>query len=56
VEILEKYLPAIEQKKIPFILQDTADQIPVRDEFSTRRENDDSISSFVRSMDCALVF
>jgi hypothetical protein len=56
VEILEKYLPAIEQIKIPFILQDTADQIPVRDEFSTKRENDDSISSFVRSMDCALVF
>lgn len=56
IEILEKYLPAIEQLKIPFILQDTSDQIPVRDEFSIRRENDDTISSFVRSMDCTLVF
>jgi hypothetical protein len=56
VEILEKYLPAIEQLKIPFILQDPSDQIPVRDEFSVRRENDETIASFVRSMDCALVF
>jgi sulfur relay (sulfurtransferase) DsrF/TusC family protein len=56
VEILEKYLPAIEQLDIPFVLQDTSDQIPVRDEFSIRRENDETISSFVRSMDCALVF
>lgn len=56
VEILEKYLPAIEQLKIPFILHDTSDQIPVRDEFSIRRENDGTISSFVRSMDCTLVF
>lgn len=56
VEILEKYLPAIEQLDIPFVLQDTPDQIPVRDEFSIRRENDETISSFIRSMDCALVF
>jgi hypothetical protein len=56
VEILEKYLPAIEQLEIPFILQDKADHISVRDEFSTRRENDETISSFVRSMDCALIF
>ncbi len=56
LEILEKYLPAIEQLEIPFILQDTPEQRPVRDEFSIRRENDKIISSFVQSMDCALVF
>ncbi len=56
VEILEKYLPSIEQLKIPFILQDTPDQIPVRDEFSITREKDENIRSFIRSMDCALVF
>ena len=56
VEILEKYLPAIEQLEILFILQDTPEQIPVRDEFSIRRETDETIGSFVRSMDCALVF
>lgn len=56
IEILEKYLPAIEQLEIPFILQDTPEQRSVRDEFSIRREADENISSFVRSMDCALVF
>ncbi len=56
VDILEKYLPSIEQLEIPFILQDTPDQIPVRDAFSIRREKDENIRSFVRSMDCALVF
>ena len=56
VEILEKYLPAIEQLEIPFILQDIPNQLPVRDEFSVRREGDETISSFIRSMDCALVF
>ncbi|MDF0675692.1 MAG: hypothetical protein P0120_15335 [Nitrospira sp.] len=55
-DILEKYLPSIEQLEIPIVLQDTSDQIQVRDEFSTRRENDETISSFVRSMDCTLVF
>lgn len=55
-DILEKYLPTIEQLEIPFILQDIPDQIPVRDEFSIRRENDETISAFIRSMDCALVF
>lgn len=56
VEILEKYLPSIEQLEILFILQDTPERRSVRDEFSIRRETDEIISSFVRSMDCALVF
>jgi len=56
VEILEKYLPSIQQLEVPFILQNMPDQIPVRDEFAIRRENDETIRSFIRSMDCALVF
>jgi hypothetical protein len=56
IEILEKYLPAIEQLAIPFLLQDTPNQRPVRNTFSIRRENDEIISSIIRSMDCALVF
>lgn len=56
IDILEKYLPIIEQLEIPFILQDIDNQIPVRDEFSVRRENDETINSFIRSMDCTLVF
>ena len=55
-DILEKYLPTIEQLEIPFILQDIPDQMSVRDEFSIRRENDETINAFIRSMDCALVF
>ena len=56
VEIFEKYIPAIEQLKIPFIIQDRPNQVLIRDEFSIRREKDENIRSFVRSMDCALVF
>jgi hypothetical protein len=56
VEILEKYLPAIEQLKVPFLLQDASRHIPIRDTFSIQREPDHTISSFIRSMDCALVF
>jgi len=56
IEILEKYLPAIQQLEIPFILQNTSEQIPLHDKFSIRRETDDTIRSLVRAMDCALVF
>jgi sulfur relay (sulfurtransferase) DsrF/TusC family protein len=56
IEILEKYLPAIQQLEIPFILQDTSEQIPLHEKFSIRREPDDTIRSIVRAMDCALVF
>lgn len=56
VDILEKYLPSIEQLKIPFILEDTQRQIPVRSEFHINRNMEDAISTFIRSMDCVLVF
>lgn len=56
VDVLEKYLPSIKELKIPFLLQDAADRIPVRHEFFIRCEKDEHISSFVRSMDCALIF
>ena len=56
VEFLETYLPTIEQLEIPFILQDTPDQIPVRNKFSIRRGSDEIIRSSIQSMDCALVF
>lgn len=56
VDILEKYLPTVEQLEIPFILQDTSPQIPVRNTFPVKRENDHAIHSMIQSMDCALVF
>lgn len=56
VEILEKYLPAIEQLKVSFILQDKTNHVSVRDGFSIRQESDKTISSFVQSVDCAIIF
>lgn len=56
VDILEKYLPTIEQLEIPFILQDIHNQARIKDGFRIRRLNDEAISSFIRSMDCTLVF
>lgn len=56
VDILEKYLPSIEQLEIPFILQQTVRVPQIRDEFNIRRESDAAITAFVQSMDCALVF
>lgn len=56
VDILEKYLPSIEQLEIPFILQQTVRVPQIRDEFNIQRESDAAITAFVQSMDCALVF
>ena len=56
VDILEKYLPSIEQLGIPFILPAEPHHVPIRHGFSFRRENDRTISSIIQSMDCALVF
>ena len=56
IEILEKYLPAIKQLEIQFIIQDIHNPIEVQDDFSVKRENDETIRSFIQSMDCTLVF
>lgn len=56
VDILEKYLPAIEQLEIPFILQDMSPQISIRNTFLITRKKDDVINTLIQSMDCALVF
>jgi sulfur relay (sulfurtransferase) DsrF/TusC family protein len=56
VEILEKYLPAIKQLEIPFILPNMIDQVVIQDDFLVKRENNETIRSFVQSMDCTLVF
>ena len=56
VDILEKYLPSITQLKIPFMLQSTAAQAKVRNEFEVQYTTDENIRAFVRSVDCALVF
>jgi sulfur relay (sulfurtransferase) DsrF/TusC family protein len=55
-EILEKYLPSIKQLEIPFIVPNMIDQVVIQDDFLVKRENNETIRSFVQSMDCTLVF
>jgi sulfur relay (sulfurtransferase) DsrF/TusC family protein len=56
VDILEKYLPSVEHLKIPFVLQSNTDRSMIRKEFHTRYETDETIHSFVQSMDRSLIF
>lgn len=56
VDILEKYLPSIEQLEVPFVLQTGTDRSLVRSGFSTRYEDDENIQRLVQSMDRTLVF
>ena len=55
-EILEKYLPAIKQLEIPFIVPNTISQVVIQGDFFVKREDNETIRSFVQSMDCTLVF
>jgi hypothetical protein len=56
VDILETYLPSIEDLEIPFVLPSTIDRSIIREEFRTRYESDETISSFLQSVDRTLVF
>lgn len=56
VDILEKYLPSIEQLEVPFVLESSTDRSRVRSEFAVRYETDEQIRSLIASMDRTLVF
>jgi len=56
VDILEKYLPSIEQLEVPFVLEASADRTPIRSEFTARYESDEQIRILIESMDRTLVF
>lgn len=56
VEILEKYLPSIEQLDVPFLLEVSTDTSAIRKEFSVRYEQPDHIRRFIQSVDRTLVF
>lgn len=56
VDILEKYLPSLEQLEIPFLLQHDRPLVELRGGFKTRNESDERIHQFVQSVDSALVF
>lgn len=56
VDILEKYLPSVEQLEIPFVLQSAIDRSLIRKEFSVRYETDQTIRSLIQAMDRTLIF
>jgi hypothetical protein len=56
LEILEKYLPSIEQLEIPFILSEGTDPSMIRPELAVRFATDEEIRTAVHSMDRTLVF
>ena len=56
VDIFETYLPSIVDLEVPFILPSTTQRSTIREEFRTQYETDESISSFLQSMDRTLVF
>jgi len=56
VDILEKYLPSVGHLEIPFVLQLGADRCKIGKQFRTRYESDETIRSFIQSMDRTLIF
>ena len=56
IDILEKYLPTIEQLEMPFVLEAATDRSRVRSGFLVHYESDDHICSLIQSMDRTLVF
>jgi hypothetical protein len=56
VDILEKYLPSIEQLEIPFILQSQTDRAAIREEFHTVYNSDEAIRQLIASAERSLVF
>ena len=56
LDILEKYLPSIEQLEIPFILPEVFDLSVLTGKFSVRCESEDIVVAVLQSMDCTLVF
>lgn len=56
VDILEKYLPSIEQLEIPFILQSETDHDAIRETFHVTYRSDEEIRRTIESAERSLVF
>ncbi len=56
LDILEKYLPSIQQLAIPFIVPKVFDISALSGKFSIRCESEEVVATVIRSMDCTLVF
>src|SRR5215208_2960420 len=56
VEILEKYLPSIEQLQIPFVVETVTAQSLIRPEFKTSYASSAAIRALIQAVDRTLVF
>jgi len=56
VDILEKYLPSVQQLEIPFILQSQIDKSSISTDFPVTYEHDAAIRAFLDSVDRTLIF
>jgi hypothetical protein len=56
LDILEKYLPSIEQLEIPFILPKTFDRSLLSGAFSVQCKSEDEVAAVIQLMDCTLIF
>jgi sulfur relay (sulfurtransferase) DsrF/TusC family protein len=56
IDILEKYLPSIEQLEVPFIVETSTDRSLIGSGFTVRYEALDTIRTLVQTMDRTLVF
>lgn len=56
LDILEKYLPSIEQLEIPFILPKTFDCSLLSSAFAVQCASENEVAAVIQSMDCTLVF
>src|SRR5262245_22393186 len=56
VDILEKYLPSIQQLGIPFILPQDTSRSLIQSSFSVRYAAPAIVRSFIRSMESTIVF
>jgi len=56
MDILEKYLPSIEQLEIPFILQSDTDRSLVQTQFTVQYQSAEYIRKFLTDVDRTLVF
>jgi sulfur relay (sulfurtransferase) DsrF/TusC family protein len=56
VDILEKYLPSIEQLEIPFVLQSETNRAAIRENFHVTYRSDEDIRRLIESAERSLIF
>ena len=55
-DILEQYLPSLNQLAVPFVLHSSTSASSIRKEFTARYDTDEKIRALLASMDRTLIF